>query len=306
MQATLIYNGNSGGAEETSADMLQAALKEAGFSPVYKRTESESDLEEALEGVNGLVLVAGGDGTVHTVAKRLISADDVSLAIVPLGTANNIAKSLGIEGSPQNVIKALKSAEKRPLDVGHVHAPWGEDYFLEAAGCGLFADILADYDPEQGKSPLRAAHTLKAVLVDYDPKHWEISLDGKDLSDTYIAIEILNMKATGPRLNFAPDADPSDGLFDVACVLEPDATNFLDYLEHLFTDTFPALKNVEVLRGKKIEMKWSGSPIHIDDNLRPEQVTDLDDVEDERVDEHGTITFKNLHGAIDLWLPSGY
>ena len=301
MQATLIYNGNSGGAKSTSADALQELLEEVGFAPVYKETQSEADLDEVLAETQGLVVAAGGDGTVHAVAKRLIGNDKAALAPLPIGTANNIGKSLGVKGSLKEVIRGLKNPKKCLLDIGSVQAPWCHDYFFEAAGCGLFADILADYDPEKGKSPLRAAGTIKDVLVGYDAKAQRFSLDAQDLSGTYVAVEVMNMKATGPRLKLAPEADPTDGLFDVACVLKPESVGLLDYLGGLFTDSFHELDNVEVLRGKKLELNWDGSPIHLDDALRPEGVTDSEKPSNSAGG--GTVTIEVLPGALELWLP---
>ena len=307
MQATLIYNGNSGGADSVSADELQAALEDAGFSPVYEETEEESDLDRVLEDIEGLVVTAGGDGTVRAVATRLVASGQngkkVALAIVPMGTANNIGNTLGIEASPQEIIRDLQSAHKYTLDIGFVRAPWGDSYFIEAFGCGLFADLLTDYNPEEGKSVMRALDTVGDVLADYDPQQWQLSLDGQDLSGSYIAVEVLNMKATGPRLKLAPDADPTDGLFDVACVLEPDDVTFWDYLTNLVTDDFNELDNVSILRGKKLELRWDGFPVHLDAELRPERVTELDDPEHKTLDESGTLTVEIIPQAVELWLP---
>lgn len=309
MQATLIYNGNSGSAESASADELQAALKDVGFSPVYEKTEQESDLDEVLKDIEGLVVTAGGDGTVRAVATRLVASgqnENVALAILPLGTANNIGNTLGLDGlSPKEIIQSLQDARKYTLDIGYLKAPWGENYFVEAFGCGLFADLLTDYDPEEGKSVLRALDTVGDVLADYDPQRWQLSLDGEALSDDYIAVEVLNMKATGPRLKLAPDADPTDGLFDVACVLEPDDVTFWDYFKELITDDFDELNNVSVLRGKKLELAWDGFPVHLDAELRPERVTELDDVERQTLDEEGTLVIEIIPQALELWLPPG-
>lgn len=267
-QATLIYNADSGGAGSASAEDLQSALRDAGFRPVYKATSCEGDLGEALRNAAGPVVVAGGDGTVRAVATRLINRG-LPLALLPMGTANNVARALGVEGKPETLIQGLPSAEKRPFDVGHVRSPWGEDYFLEALGCGLFADLLYDYDPEEGKSVLRALDTVREVLVSYEPKAWQVTLDGEELSGEFVALEVLNTQATGPRLRLAPDADPSDGLFDVVCVREPETSGLLEYLGGLLSDSFDSLGNVEVIRGRSLEIAWNGSPIHVDAELRP-------------------------------------
>ena len=307
--ATLVYNGNSGGAARASAEDLKVLLGEQGYSPVYKATSSEEELDPILEDASGLVVAVGGDGTLRAVATRLVGKD-ASLAVVPLGTANNVARTLGLTGSPDEIIRGLRQPKKLAFDVGHVRSPFGEDYFVEAAGCGLFADLLYDYDPEKGKSVLRAVGTVREVLVGYEPEHWDVTLDGKVLSGKYLGIEVLNTKATGPRLKLAPDADPSDGLFDVVCVRPPETDKLLDYVGTLLSDSFDALENVQILRGKKLELSWNGSPIHLDAELRPAPRTRPADAEPAKgarprpqTPSEGRIEIELLPGALELWLP---
>ena len=96
MQAQLIYNAKAGGLSSSpKKENLLNALQEAGFDPVYKETNEEEDLDRVLADAEGLVVAAGGDGTVRAVALRLLGRD-VPLAIPPMGTANNIAKSLDV------------------------------------------------------------------------------------------------------------------------------------------------------------------------------------------------------------------
>src|SRR5687768_4431875 len=98
MQATLIINPNSGGAEQVKPEELIQALQEAGYEPVLKATNSEEELDTALNGIRDLVVSAGGDGTFRAVATRLLGKK-VFLTHLPLGTANNVGHSLGIEGN---------------------------------------------------------------------------------------------------------------------------------------------------------------------------------------------------------------
>ena len=305
-QATLIYNADSGGAGSASAKDLQDALRDAGFQPVYKATSCEEDLDEALKDAAGLVVVAGGDGTVRAVATRLINKN-LPLALLPMGTANNVARTLGIEGKPKALIQGLPFAEKRPFDVGHVRSPWGEDYFLEALGCGLFADLLYDYDPEEGKSVLRAVDTVREVLVGYEPKAWRVTLDEEELSGEFVALEVLNTQATGPRLQLAPDADPSDELFDVVCVREPESSGLLEYLGGLLSASFDSLENVDIIRGKFLEIAWNGSPIHIDAELRPRKDSYAQPTRGARPpsqsETEGLIEVKVLPNALTFLLP---
>ncbi len=163
MKATLIFNKNAGGTSQYTPEELVGGLAEAGYEAVYRETGSEEELDEVLSSVEGLVVAAGGDGTLRAVALRLVG-QDTPLSLLPLGTANNIGRAFGIGGRPQEIVRALENPRKRKFDIGRVTAPWGEEYFLEGMGYGFFADALALYDPEQDKSILRSVSTFAQTL----------------------------------------------------------------------------------------------------------------------------------------------
>ena len=83
------------------------------------------------------VVVAGGDGTVGKVARRLIGTD-VPIAILPLGTANNSSKTLGIADLPvTRLISSWNSARRVKFDAGVAVGPWGDRHFIEGIGAGV-------------------------------------------------------------------------------------------------------------------------------------------------------------------------
>ena len=98
MQATLIVNPNSGIMGKAQPEELIEALREASYKTVLKSTSSEEELDTVLNGISGLVVSAGGDGTFRAVATRMLGKK-VPLTHLRLGTANNIGHALGIEGS---------------------------------------------------------------------------------------------------------------------------------------------------------------------------------------------------------------
>jgi diacylglycerol kinase family enzyme len=125
MTAILIFNSRAGRAAITSAEELVADLAHAGFRPIYRPTETESDLEQALREDGDVVIAAGGDGTVRAVAQR-VAARRLPLAIIPLGTANNVGAALGLNGmTPAQIIAGLRMPRRRPPDVGVVESPSG-------------------------------------------------------------------------------------------------------------------------------------------------------------------------------------
>lgn len=267
MQATLIYNPNAGGLQVTP-DELQEALRQVGYEPVYIATSKEQDLDPILAETRGLVVVAGGDGSVRAVATRLVGRG-LPLAILPLGTANNVAQTLGIVGTPSEIITGLREPQKQFFDMGYVHASWGDDYFLEAMGYGFYADTLAIYEPEKGKSILRGLTALTQTLNNYQSHICRLVLDGEDISGSYLMVEVLNTTAFGPRLKFAPQADPSDGLFEVVRIREDKREGFLTYITSIVREEIAELPSVEVSSGRKLEIYWTGFPLHIDAEVRP-------------------------------------
>lgn len=270
--ATLIYNSKAGGSETASPDHLIEELHKLGHSPVYRATDSEDDLRQALQDVEGAVFVAGGDGTIRAAALHLAGRSDVVLGVIPMGTANNVARMLGVSGEPLAVIQSYGHAQGKPFDLGKVSAPWGEDLFLEACGCGAFADVLAEYDPEEGKSPLRAVQALGKLLTSFDPDPLGLALDGQKLPDApYALLEVMNTKATGPRLRLATDADPHDGLLDVVLVNQEQRDGVLAYVAALARDTFEELPSVQSVQARHIEIPYHGQAFHIDGEVRAPQ-----------------------------------
>lgn len=292
MRATLIYNQSAGGIDQVTVDELLGALRECGYAPVYKATSREDDLDTVLEDATGLVVVAGGDGTLRAVATRVIGKP-VSLCPIPLGTANNICRGLCVEGSPLEIIAGLQTYEPHLFDVGRVDAPWGQDTFLEAFGCGLYADALATYEPERGKSVVRALQTMSQTLVDVQTYHWMLTLDGADLSGHYLLLEVLNTAATGPRLELAPGASTNDGLLDVVRV-HPSDVYHLEYVRGLLFGDIEEIPGVEVTRGQRLELHWTGFPLHLDGEVRPPAGWRGD---------AATLTVEVLPGALEFWLP---
>ena len=139
MRIILVHNPKAGRGKVARRELM-AALAKAGHHAIYQSTK-KSDYKKALKKPTDLVLAAGGDGTVGKVGRELIDTG-IPLSVLPLGTANNLARSLGFCASPEEIIAGLEHGERRAFDVGLARGPWGKRYFLEGAGGGLLADYL--------------------------------------------------------------------------------------------------------------------------------------------------------------------
>src|SRR5882762_11576112 len=110
-RATLIHNEKAGDRRHSRGDLVEL-LERAGYSVAYFPAK-HSDLAEALGHPAEIVVAAGGDGTVARVVAHARS-DGPPIAILPLGTANNIANSLGIRGSIEEVVVGWQEARAKP------------------------------------------------------------------------------------------------------------------------------------------------------------------------------------------------
>ncbi|MFC4426389.1 diacylglycerol/lipid kinase family protein [Deinococcus navajonensis] len=291
--ATLIFNTNAGGSDACPPDLLVEELHKLGFRPVYRATDSEDDLVQALADVQGPVFVAGGDGTIRAAAMHLVGREGVALGVIPMGTANNIGRMLGIQGKPLEVVASYRGAHILPFDMGRVTAPWGEDLFLEACGCGAFADVLAEYDPEAGKSPVRAVQALSTALRDLEPAAAAVTLDGEALPEVpYALLEVMNTKATGPRLRMATSADPHDGRLDVIRIDAHERDGVMAYLAALARDDFEELPSVQASQARVVEIPYRGQAFHVDGEVRPAEQGGL-----------GNVKIEVWPGALQVMVP---
>lgn len=263
MQATLIYNSQAGSSSSLKPDDILNALSQAGYNAVYSPTSREEDLDDVLSHVRDLVVVAGGDGSIRAVATRLLNRN-VRIAPIPMGTANNIARTLEISGKPSEIVAGLANPQERAIDIGCITTPKGKEYFLEAMGIGMFADALEKYDPRDGKSVRRALQTLIRILNDYRPKFFHVNVDGQDFSGSYFLFEVMNTPTMGYHYRLAPEAKPDDGRFDLVLIHANQRGAYLKFIRAMLTGTLEKLPAVSVHSGRRLQIAWRGFPLHID------------------------------------------
>jgi diacylglycerol kinase (ATP) len=263
MEATLIYNPRARNTSKLSVDQILEALHAIGYDPILISTSTEEELDQALVKAKDLVVVAGGDGSIRAVAIRLLDRD-IRIAPLPMGTANNIARMLGLTGSPLEIIAGLADSVERDMDMGRVITPQGTEYFLEALGVGAFADVMEKYNPEEGKSLARGVGTMLNTLNTYQPKFFHINVDGEDLSGSYFMCEVMNTPTVSFRFTLAPDAQPDDGQFDLILIHANQRESYLKLMSGLWNGTVVSLPDVSVKRGHTLEIAWRGFPLHLD------------------------------------------
>jgi len=244
-KARVIYNPVSGGGDY-DPDEIRAELE--GLEVEWIETDGPEDaIKAAEEWQEGLLIVAGGDGTINDVVNGLGRTgfpEDVTLGILPAGTGNDLAATLCIPEDPDLAEGVILQNRGRWLDVARVRSEGiGERFFINVATGGLGAEISGVNDEELKKrwgklSYLRAS---LEVAKDFDVRGLTLYLDGERREVEAVNVAVGNCRYTGGGWPATPKANPEDGLLDVVIIdalgagellgLAPAALADFDYLD---------------------------------------------------------------------------
>jgi diacylglycerol kinase family enzyme len=270
VRITLIHNPGAGRQDEGDATKLRKFLREHGHEVRYQSAK-EAGWKRALKKPADLVVVAGGDGTVGKVTRRMVGRG-IPVSVLPSGTANNIARTLGLLERPfEEIVRGWERPRRVKLDLGIAAGPWGERYFVEGVGAGLFAGVIANPNGKlkKSKNPVESAlRRLRKEAQRSEPLELWATLDGEDISGRYLMMEAVNLPYVGPNLHLAHDSQPGDGKLDVVLVTEAERNRLVYYLEH-WQENRERLAMLPTRRGRLLQIEWTGFPLHIDDKLQP-------------------------------------
>lgn len=208
-------SGQKGGipVNRIGRDELLAELTKRGLGGEVCETASAEEAvsltREAARGGYDLVVAAGGDGTMGTVATELLGSK-TALGIVPLGSVMNIPRMLGIPRDIPAALDALVDGEVRPIDTGEAQG----QAFFESGSVGLNAAIFRELEALDDGDWLSVLRSLW-VAFRYRPARMTIHLDEDVVRTRALMITVSNGPYTGAGLTVAPAARVDDGRFDV-------------------------------------------------------------------------------------------
>lgn len=200
---------------EAIAAALRAELEPNGGLALLSVTSSEeaTALAANLAGRVEYLVAVGGDGTVADVATGIFGST-TSLGIIPAGSTNIIARSLGIPADPFRAVKVL-AAEfgLRRIDVGRCH----DRCFLHMAGVGFDAALFASTDPKLKRALGWIAYLPAAATAARIPPSWiEVQVDGERIETMSPLVLVSNGSALiTPGLEVYPDIQIDDGRLDI-------------------------------------------------------------------------------------------
>jgi len=265
MRALLVHNPTAGTKGHDKGSIIDA-LRLAGIKVDYVSAKDD-DLKRALKHACDVVVAAGGDGTIGYVFTHLADRS-IPIGILPLGSANNVARSLGIAGTPAELAEQWRA--------GHVHSfhlvevAYGRDkraLCTEGFGVGLMAALIKrrakGRKADGADDILRGRRALTALTSDAEPLDLQVNIDGKPWKDDLISVDVLNIPFTGPALPLAHDADPGDTLLEVIGFESNRRDELIEWIKSPREDAPP----VSARRGEQIEIRWRNADSRLDDEV---------------------------------------
>lgn len=268
----LLYNPKAGHGEHEEEELVKE-IEKAGYR--CEAVSTKSNGWEKIPPDIDFIVAAGGDGTVGKIILQLQELEAAHkgwpVGIIPLGTANNIANSVGSTGKLKKIIAGW-SQGATVFNTATVDTGTELHRFCEGAGFGLFPRHLQDMEGTNTKN-LSPVDRLEAAQKGFlhsvqhcKPAYYELEGDGYRKTGEYLMVELVNTKHLGPGLSFAPGADHTDGLLELVLFTEKERQDLYQYLSNMMYGKKARLKKEPVLL-PWLSIRSDAGHFHVDEDL---------------------------------------
>src|SRR5579871_1429478 len=270
-RVALIYNPASGQHSRRRAKTVKkalAVLKKAGIEAEALETDAPGSARTLARAAarNGYdtVLACGGDGTVHEVLQSLVGTE-VALGVVPLGTANALAKDLGLGTSPVKAVQKLLTARPCPIPVGKIfyrdeHGTERSRYFTVAAGVGADALLMASMDPGLKRRLGYLLYLIEATRIwatnSFPLFRASFSLHGETQESEVSQLLAVRVRSFGGALrSLAPTATVRNGTLNLISFRTRSRYRYLQFLLAVVAGRHTFTKDIELVEAATVDCR---------------------------------------------------
>jgi diacylglycerol kinase (ATP) len=272
--AVIIANPKAGGGRaRVIAERSARTLSDLGISTrlVLPATMEamHAEISEACERRPSVVIACGGDGTVHQVLQGAAESG-VTMSVIPAGTGNDIARSLGIgvkerESWLRDLSELIRAGEESCVDLSRITHGDRHVWSLGVISAGFDSAVneRANRLTRLRGTP-RYVAALLAELRTFRMHDYEVTIDGMSLSGRALLIAVGNGESYGGGMRICPSADMSDGVLDVTWVDTAPRRTVLRVFPRIFSGRHIEHPLVSTYRGREITISSKGSVIYAD------------------------------------------
>ena len=268
MRTAIILNPAAGrGRGAQMRAIIEKSLPDAAIFETQGAGDGAKLARAAAQNGAQIVVAAGGDGTLGEVVNGIFGSN-AKLGILPLGTGNDFARGVGIGTKLDFALETLKTQNFRAVDVGIIENETEKRYFLNVAGAGFDSRVAARINEHRPKILSKLGGTgayLVAGICEvraHQLAQVRLVLDGKTVESRAVLCAIANASSYGGGMRVAPDADLSDGMFDICLIKDVKKWEFVRAFPSVFAGKHVHHPKVEMFRAATIEFS-SDPPLPI-------------------------------------------
>jgi YegS/Rv2252/BmrU family lipid kinase len=252
-RALLLINPKSRRGYNARQQAMQQ-LQHLGFELLEPHSENPKQYSELIRQYRqqvDMVIVGGGDGSVNASVEGLLDTD-LPLGILPLGTANNLARTLGIPQSLPEACKIIASGQVHQIDLGWVNG----QYFFNIASLGLSAEVNRRVSKKLKRHWGVLAYIVTALQVIWTVRPFWVDVlsDGQSIEFKTLQITVANGRYYGSGLVIADDATIDDQRLDLHSLEIQHWWEMLPLIPPALLGKSVKGKGVRTISGKDIEL----------------------------------------------------
>ena len=283
MRYFVIVNPVSGrGLGEKSVPVIETYLHFHHIIHTLVRTERPMHARELAaqatrEGYD-VIVCASGDGTINEAINGMMRAFKEgfhcpALAILPIGTGNDLVEGMGIQARLEERLNALTENKRRKLDIGYIETkgiPEGR-YFANGVGIGFDAATgikAAEVRWTRGMLAYLVG-VVETIFLYYIPPKLEIVLDDEKITQFSLMVSVMNGKRMGGGFRMAPKSKPDDGVFDLCIAETASKARMFGLIPYFMRGTQEGQPEIKMRRSQKVQITaLEGTfPFHADGEL---------------------------------------
>lgn len=266
----LVTNPVSGSADTAVLADVERALGRREAVTRLEPRSADTVAEEVSEGAegHGLVVVAGGDGTFNGAVNALVDRrDDLVFALVPMGTGNDLVRTLGVPQDPVEAAASIAEGRRGSVDLAKAAGPGVERYFVNACmgGFPVAVNRAIDEDTKAKLGPV--AFLWGGFKAAGDLERSTVTIDGYEVPDC-VAVGVGNGRTCGGGIEVWPEADPDDGELEVHALPAENALAALKLGAKVRAGKHEELEDLFARRAKRIRVEATpGIEFNVDGEL---------------------------------------
>ncbi len=272
MSTTFLVNpASANGKTGKSWPDIARAAHTAGLRGEAIFSERSGELAElarkaADEGAT-LLVVVGGDGTIHEVVNGIAGREGVELALIPRGTGWDFARGHEIPKRLDDALRIALEGTAKPFDLGRATYEQGAAWFANIASVGMSGAVAAKANSTTKALGAKTSYlmALGVVFARWKNVHLRVRVDDQERDALMEDVIVAVGRYLAGGMKITPDAEPDDGLFDVLLIGDVTKTELVRVMPKIYRGTHLPHPKGELLRGRTVSIEADAPlPIQLD------------------------------------------